>query len=43
MNAALEEVQREFPGVDVEKPFTHGYQRGREHYQELCNEQKDAA
>jgi hypothetical protein len=43
MNAALEDVQREFPGVDVEEPFTHGYRRGREHYQELCNEQKDAA
>jgi hypothetical protein len=43
MNAALEDVQREFPGVDVEEPFTHGYRRGREHYQRLCNEQKNAA
>src|ERR1700689_1239348 len=35
MNAALEEVQRENPGVDVEEAFTRGYQRGRDYYQQL--------
>jgi hypothetical protein len=43
MNAALEDVQRENPGANVEEPFTRGYQRGREHYQQLCNETKQAA
>jgi hypothetical protein len=43
MSAALEDVQRENPGANVEEPFTRGYQRGREHYQKLCNETKQAA
>jgi hypothetical protein len=43
MNAALEDVQRQFPGAQVEEPFTRGYQRGREHYQQLCDETKKAA
>ena len=38
MDAALEEVQQRYPGKDVEEPFTRGYQRGREHYQQLCDE-----
>jgi hypothetical protein len=43
MDAALEEVQRKFPGAQVEEPFTRGYQRGREHYQRLCDETDKAA
>jgi hypothetical protein len=43
MDAALEDVQRRFPGKDVEEPFTRGYQRGREHYQQLCDENRKAA
>lgn len=43
MGAALEDVQREYPGADVEEPFTHGYQRGREHYQQLCDQGTKAA
>ncbi|MGH9494416.1 MAG: hypothetical protein ACRD3B_05410 [Candidatus Sulfotelmatobacter sp.] len=43
MNAALEDVQRENPGKNVEEPFIRGYQRGREHYQQMCNEDKKAA
>lgn len=43
MDAALEEVQRQHPGVDVEEPFTHGYRRGREYYQRLCDQTKKAA
>jgi len=27
----------------VEEPFTRGYQRGREHYQRLCDETDKAA
>ncbi|MFZ0807175.1 MAG: hypothetical protein WAN03_13360, partial [Candidatus Sulfotelmatobacter sp.] len=43
MDAALEDVQRQHPGEQVEEPFTRGYQRGREHYQQLCDEKKKAA
>lgn len=43
MGAALEDVQQRFPGKDVEEPFTRGYQRGREHYQELCDEGRKVA
>ena len=43
MDAALEDVQQQYPGANVEEPFTRGYQRGREHYQQLCDETKEAA
>jgi len=43
MDAALEDVQRRYPGAAVEEPFTRGYQRGREHYQQLCDESKKVA
>lgn len=38
----LEELQRANPGVDLEDAYTRGYQRGREHYQHLCDESKAA-
>jgi hypothetical protein len=43
MDASLEDVKRRFPDADVEEPFVKGYQRGREHYQQLCDEDKKAA
>jgi len=43
MDAALEDVQQEHPGADVEEAFTRGYQRGREYYQRLCDETPKAA
>lgn len=43
MDAALEHVQKQHPGVQVEEAFTRGYRRGREHYQALCDEQNKAA
>jgi|SRR5437868_361129 len=43
MDAALEGVQRQYPGQNVEDAFTRGYQRGREHYQRLCDETQKAA
>lgn len=43
MNAALEDVQRQHPGVDVEDAFTRGYQRGRDYYQQLCDQKTKAA
>jgi hypothetical protein len=42
MTAKLEEVQQQYPGVEVEEPFTRGYQRGREYYQALCDQSKAA-
>lgn len=38
----LEELQRKHPGVDLEEPYTRGYQRGREYYQHLCDDSKAA-
>jgi hypothetical protein len=43
MNAVLEDVERQYPGENVEEAFTRGYQRGREHYQKLCDETQKAA
>lgn len=43
MDAALEDVQQQYPEADVEEPFTRGYQRGREHYQQLCDQDTKAA
>jgi hypothetical protein len=43
MNAALEDVQGRYPDANVEEPFTQGFQRGREHYQKLCDENTKAA
>ncbi len=42
MESRLEDLQRQYPKLDVEKPFTRGYQRGRDYYQRLCNESKAA-
>ena len=43
MDARLEDVKRRYPDTEVEEPFIHGYQRGREHYQQLCDEGKKVA
>lgn len=43
MDAALEEVKRQYPGQQVDDAFTRGYQRGREYYQHLCDESNKAA
>jgi hypothetical protein len=38
MASNLEELQRQHPGAEIEEAYERGYQRGREHYQSLCNE-----
>ena len=43
MNAVLEDVKQQHPGEQVEEAFTRGYQRGREHYQQLCDESRKVA
>jgi hypothetical protein len=42
MDADLEDLQKQYPGADIEEAYTRGYQRGREYYQHLCEESKAA-
>jgi len=42
MESNLEELQKQYPGVDLAEAYTRGYQRGREYYQHLCDERKAA-
>ncbi len=42
MTVAIEELQRQYPGAEVAEPFRRGYERGREHYQHLCDESRAA-
>jgi len=42
MNMQVEELQKQYPGVALADPFTRGYERGRDYYQELCNETRAA-
>ena len=42
MEARLEELQQEYPGIDLADPFTRGYRRGRDYYQRLCDQSKAA-
>lgn len=42
MNGAIEELQRQYPRAEVGEPFSRGYERGREHYQHLCDESRAA-
>jgi hypothetical protein len=38
MDSELEDLEQQYPGAQIEEPFTRGYQRGREHFQALCDE-----
>src|SRR5947208_10511164 len=42
MESRLEELQRQYPGVELAEAFSRGYHRGREYYQHLCEESKAA-
>jgi hypothetical protein len=42
MTTDIEDLQRQFPGEEVEEPFRRGYERGRDHYQALCDHSKAA-
>jgi hypothetical protein len=37
LEGTLQRLRLQYPGADVEDPFRRGYERGREHYQALCN------
>jgi hypothetical protein len=38
MASKLEDLQQQYPDAQIEEPFTRGYERGREHFQALCDE-----
>jgi len=42
MSAHIEELEHQYPGSEVAEVYTRGYQRGREHYEQLCRESKAA-
>jgi hypothetical protein len=42
MTVKVEELEAEYPGAEVAEPFTRGYERGRDYYQEMCDKQKAA-
>jgi hypothetical protein len=42
MDSKIEDLQRQYPGIDVAEPFRKGYERGRDYYQQLCGESKAA-
>ena len=42
MSAEIEELERQYPGAQVAKPFQRGYERGRDYYQRLCSESRAA-
>jgi len=42
MSVQIEELEHQYPGSEVAEVYTRGYQRGREHYEQLCRESKAA-
>ncbi|HTR66137.1 MAG TPA: hypothetical protein VMH85_10215 [Terriglobales bacterium] len=42
MTAKIEDVERQHPGANVAEPFQRGYERGRDYYEQLCNESRAA-
>jgi len=38
----VEDLEQKHPGAAVSEAYTRGYQRGRDYYQQLCNEKKAA-
>lgn len=42
MDSKIEEIEQQYPGRQAGEPFRKGYERGRDYYQQLCNESKAA-
>jgi hypothetical protein len=42
MSAQIEELERQHPDSEVAEPFTRGYERGRDHYQQICDKARAA-
>lgn len=41
--ADIEELQRQYPGANGAEPFRRGFERGRQHYEELCKRGRSSA
>lgn len=42
MDSKIEDIEREYQGMNAGEPFRKGYERGRDYYQQLCDESKAA-
>jgi hypothetical protein len=42
MASNIEDLQKQHPGVELEEAYRRGYLRGREYYQQMCEEAKAA-
>jgi hypothetical protein len=42
MDSQIEELERQYPGVDVAEPFARGFERGRDYYQKICDKPRAA-
>jgi hypothetical protein len=42
MTAQIEDLERQYPEVKPAEPFRRGYERGRDYYQQLCDERRVA-
>lgn len=42
MDRKIEEVEQQYPGKQASEPFRKGYERGRDYYQQLCDDAKAA-
>jgi hypothetical protein len=42
MDSRIEDIERKYPGMNAAEPFRKGYERGRDYYQQLCDESKAA-
>jgi hypothetical protein len=42
MGNLIDDLQKKYPRENVEEPFRRGYERGRDHYQALCDHSKAA-
>lgn len=42
MDSKIEDIEHSYPGMNAGEPFRKGYERGRDYYQQLCNESKAA-
>jgi hypothetical protein len=42
MDADIEQLERRYPGKALAEPFRRGYERGRDYYQQICDESKAA-
>ncbi|MBV8050618.1 MAG: hypothetical protein JOZ80_05485 [Acidobacteriaceae bacterium] len=42
MDAKIEDLAKQYPGREVAEPFSRGYERGRDYYQQICDESRAA-